>query len=61
MARPPMVRYNIGAEDSVSFSENRTLVVPVGMLLPKKQVERVLKATEAGRGLRILRDMLQVD
>jgi len=36
LAMPPIVRYNIGAEDTGIFSEN--LVVPLEMLLPKHHV-----------------------
>jgi len=43
LARPPMMRYIIGDEDTELFSEHRTLGVPSGMSLPKHLVRQVFR------------------
>ena len=42
LARPPMMRYSIGDEDTELFSEHRTPGVPLGMSLPKHHVRQII-------------------
>ena len=42
LARPPIVRYSIGDEDTELFSEHRTPGVPLGMSLTKHHVRQII-------------------
>jgi len=49
LARPPIVRFNIGAKTRDSLAKTENLAVPLWILLPKSWVQWVLKFCHRSR------------